>query len=183
MSYRSITVHPEARVASNATVVGNVSLDKDAVVLFGATLRGDCGGRIEVGEGANIQEGACLHVSRGADCILGRGVTVGHGAVVHGCVVGDNTLVGMGAVVMDRAVVGRDCLVAAGALVTGGTVVPDGSLVMGSPAKVRRPLSPQEVERIRESAEEYVQIGKDLAAEGIIYDGASIPKGLMTIPL
>ena len=183
MGYRRVRVHPQARVAPNATVVGDVELGKDALVLFGATLRGDCGSRIVVGEGSNVQEAACLHVAAGFDCLVGRGVTIGHGAVVHGCSIGDNTLVGMGAIVMNGAQVGHDCLIAAGALVTEGAVVPDGSLVVGVPAKVRRPLSPEEAAANRVSAEEYVEAGRQLAADGIVYEGAGIPKGLMTIAL
>lgn len=183
MGYRRVRVHPQARVAPNATVVGDVELGKDALVLLGATLRGDCGSRIVVGEGSNVQEAACLHVAAGFDCLVGRGVTIGHGAVVHGCSIGDNTLVGMGAIVMNGAQVGRDCLIAAGALVTEGAVVPDGSLVVGVPAKVRRPLSPEEAAANRVSAEEYVEVGRQLAADGIVYEGAGIPKGLMTIAL
>lgn len=181
MTYRKVEIAPSAWVAPNATIVGNVTVEDEALVLFNAVLRGDCGSRIVVGAGSNIQENCCLHVDHGADCIIGRDVTVGHNAVIHGCTIGDNSLIGMGAVVMNHAEIGCDCLVAAGALVTQGTLVPDGSLVMGSPAKVRRALTPEEIEANRASAADYQQVGRDLAAEGIVYEGRAIPKGLMTL--
>lgn len=175
MDYRQAVIHPEARIAKNATIVGDVVVEKDAVVLFNAVLRGDYGSRIVVGEGSNIQEGCCLHVGAKSDCVIGRGVTVGHGAIVHGCTIGDNTLVGMGSIVMDGAVIGENCIVAAGALVTSNTQVPDGMLVMGSPAKVRRPLTKQEIKQNRADAEGYVAIGKDLVDSGIAWAGDQIP--------
>ena len=138
MDYRQVTVHPESRIAPNATLVGHVEVAKDATILFNATLRGDYGSRIVVGEGSNVPENSCLHLDYNQDCIVGRGVTIGHGAVVHGCTLGDNALVGMGAVVMNGAVIGANSLVAAGALVTEGMQVPEGSLVVGVPAHLRR---------------------------------------------
>lgn len=120
MDYRQVTVHPESRIAPNATLVGHVEVAKDATILFNATLRGDYGSRIVVGEGSNVQENSCLHLDYNQDCIVGRGVTIGHGAVVHGCTLGDNVLVGMGAVVMNGAHIGANSLVAAGALVIEG---------------------------------------------------------------
>lgn len=115
MDYRQVTVHPEAHIAPNATLVGKVDVAAGATVLFNATLRGDYGSRIAVGEGSNIQENACVHLDFDQDCLIGRGVTIGHGAVVHGCTLGDNVLVGMGAIVMNGARVGDNSLVAAGA--------------------------------------------------------------------
>ena len=120
MDYRQVTVHPEAHIAPNATLVGKVDVAAGATVLFNATLRGDYGSRIAVGEGSNIQENACVHLDFDQDCLIGRGVTIGHGAVVHGCTLGDNVLVGMGAIVMNGARVGDNSLVAAGALVLFG---------------------------------------------------------------
>ena len=98
MDYRQVTVHPESHIAPNATLVGRVEVTKDATILFNATLRGDYGSRIVIGEGSNVQENSCLHLDYDQDCTVGRGVTIGHGAVVHGCTLGDNVLVGMGAV-------------------------------------------------------------------------------------
>ena len=172
MDYRQVTVHPESHIAPNATLVGRVEVAKDATILFNATLRGDYGSRIVIGEGSNVQENSCLHLDFNQDCIVGRGVTIGHGAVVHGCTLGDNVLVGMGAVVMNGAHVGANSLVAAGALVTEGTQVPEGSLVVGVPAKVRRQLTLEEIEGNREAARGYAAIGRDLAEQGILYWGA-----------
>lgn len=114
---------------------------------------------------------------------MGRGVTIGHGAVVHGCTLGDNVLVGMGAVVMNGAVIGANSLVAAGALVTEGMQVPEGSLVVGVPAKVRRALTEEEIVGNREAAEGYAAIGRDLAEQGILYWGADVPADARTIAL
>lgn len=183
MNYRQVTVHPESHIAPNATLVGRVEVAKDATILFNATLRGDYGNRIVVGEGSNVQENSCLHLDFNQDCIVGRGVTIGHGAVVHGCTLGDNVLVGMGAVVMNGAVIGANSLVAAGALVTEGTQVPEGSLVVGVPAKVRRQLTLEEIEGNREAARGYAAIGRDLAEQGILYWGADIPADARTIAL
>ena len=179
--YYQLKIHPEARIAPNATVVGDVAIGKDATVLFNATLRSERGGRIVVGERTNIQEHCCLHMEYGRTCIVGKGVTVGHGAILHGCTIGDNTLVGMGAIVMNDAVVGKNCLIGAGSLVTNGARIPDGTLVVGSPAKPRRKLTDQEIEANRASAEGYVGDGINLAANGIIYTGADLPADCMTI--
>lgn len=183
MDYRQVTVHPEAHIAPNATLVGKVDVAAGATVLFNATLRGDYGSRIAVGEGSNIQENACVHLDFDQDCLIGRGVTIGHGAVVHGCTLGDNVLVGMGAIVMNGGRVGDNSLVAAGALVPEGMEVPEGSLVVGVPGKVRRALTPEEIEGNRKAAAGYGAIGRDLADQGIIYEGRNIPGNLMTIAL
>ena len=122
-----------------------------------------------------------MHLGAENECIIGRGVTVGHGAIIHGCTIGDNTLVGMGSIVMDGAVIGKNCIIGAGALVTGGTQIPDGMLVLGSPAKAKRALSDDEIAQNRVDAEGYVAIGKDLVTNGIIYSGANLPADIMTI--
>lgn len=183
MDYRQLTISPEARIAPNATIIGKVSLAKDVTVFAGASLRGDYGSRIEVGEGSNIQEGVCVHVGATTPTVIGRGCTVGHGAIVHGCTIGDNVLVGMGSIVMDNAQVGDNCIIGAGALVTGGTQIPAGSLVIGSPAKVKRTLTDQEIAANREDAQEYVEIGKDLVTQGLMYAGDALPSDSMTIAL
>lgn len=183
MDYRQLTISPEARIAPNATIIGKVSLAKDVTVFAGASLRGDYGSRIEVGEGSNIQEGVCVHVGATTPTVIGRGCTVGHGAIVHGCTIGDNVLVGMGSIVMDNAQVGDNCIIGAGALVTGGTQIPAGSLVIGSPAKVKRTLTDQEIAANRVDAQEYVEIGKDLVAQGLMHAGDALPNDSMTIAL
>lgn len=173
MDYDRMDIDPSARIARNAVVIGDVTLGADVTVLFNATLRGDCRGRIIVGERTNIQELACVHVPLGGDTVIGSDVSVGHGAILHGCVIGDGTLVGMGATVLDGARVGRDCLIGAGALVTGGADIPDGMLVVGSPARAKRPLTDEELAGLRENADEYVAIGRDLAAQGLLAEGVA----------
>lgn len=183
MDYRQLSIHPEARIAPNATVIGNVEIGKDSVILFNATLRGDYGSRIIVGERSSVQENCCVHLGASSMCSIGNDVTVGHGAILHGCTIGDNTLVGMGSIIMDGAVIGKNCIIAAGALVTGDTHIPDGMLVLGSPAKAKRPLSEDEIAQNGVDAAGYVAIGKDLVENGIIYDGAHLPSDIMTIAL
>lgn len=183
MNYRQVVLHPESRIAPNATLVGCVEIAKDATILFGATLRGDYGSRIYIGEGSNLQENACVHLDYHRDCIVGRGVTIGHGAIIHGCTIEDNALIGMGAVVMNGAVIGKNSLVAAGSVVTEGTVVPEGSLAMGAPAKVRRALTLEEIEFNRNAALGYAEVGANLVADGILYAGADLPRDIRTIAL
>ena len=151
-------------IAPTATVLGNVILKRNASVWFGAVLRGD-NDPIVVGENTNIQDGAVLHTDDGVQLTLGAGVTVGHLAMLHGCTVGDNSLIGIGAVVLNGAQIGRNCLIGARALITEGKVIPDNSLVMGAPGKVARELSEAEIEGLRHSAAHYVQNWKRFAAE------------------
>ena len=141
-------------VARGAGVVGAVTLGDHASVWYNAVLRGDLD-RIVVGHHTNIQDNAVLHLADEFPCRVGNHVTVGHGAIVHACTVGDETLIGMGAVILDGAVVGRQCLIGAKALVTQRMQIPDGSLVLGAPAKVVRPLHAAEIVQLRESAEKY----------------------------
>ena len=133
------TVHPDAFVAFNATVRGDVRIEEGASIFYGAVLRGDRA-PITIGPGSNIQENCVVHVEYDLPVVLGRDVTVGHGAILHGCTVGDETLIGMGAIVLNGAKIGRHCLIGAGALVTQNMVIPDGSLAFGSPAKIRGTL-------------------------------------------
>ena len=142
-------------IAPNATVVGDVVLEKDVNIWYGAVLRGD-NGRITVGEGSNIQDNAVVHNK--AD--IGRFCTIGHGAIVHGCTVGDDCLIGMGAIVLTGAVLGEGCLVGAGALVTGKTNAPAGSLLLGSPAKVVKTVTPEQLAETRENALHYIELGR-----------------------
>lgn len=149
-------VHPGAFVADSAQVMGKVTLAEDSSIWFQAVLRGD-NERITIGAGSNVQEGCVLHTDMGSPLTLGERVTVGHGVVLHGCTVGDESLIGIGAVVLNGAVIGKHCLVGAGALVTEGKQFPDGSMILGSPAKVVRQLSPEQIEGLRRSAANYVQ--------------------------
>lgn len=147
-------VHQTAWVAGSAEVIGRVRLGEGASVWFGAVVRGD-NEPIEVGDGANVQEHCVLHTDMGFPLVVGRDCTVGHRAILHGCTVGDESLIGMGAIVLNGARIGRGCLIGAGALVTEGKEIPDGSLVLGSPAKVVRALDEAAREGLRESARGY----------------------------
>ena len=129
------SIDSTAFVAENATLVGKVSVGPGASVWYGAVLRADLAA-IQVGAGSNIQDNCVLHLDEGMPCLVGEGVTVGHGAILHGCTIEDNCLIGMGAILLNGAVIGRDSMVGAGALITQNTVIPAGSLVLGSPAKV-----------------------------------------------
>jgi len=143
-------------IAPSAWILGDVILKPGASVWFGAVLRGD-NEPITVGEDTNIQENSVLHTDMGEPLTLGRGVTVGHMAMLHGCIVGDHSLIGIGAVVLGRARIGKNCLIGAGALVTEGKEIPDGSLVVGSPARVVRQLEPGQIAALEASARHYVQ--------------------------
>lgn len=144
-----------AWVAENAQVMGDVVLGEDASVWFGVTIRGDTD-TITVGEGSNIQDGSVLHADENKPLTVGRHVTVGHQVMLHGCTIGDESLIGIGAVVLNGAKIGRNCLVGAGSLVTEGKEFPDGSMILGSPARVVRQLSPEQIERLRGSTKHYV---------------------------
>lgn len=143
-------------IAPNAAVIGDVLLKSGVSVWFAAVIRGDVE-YIEIGEGANIQDGAVLHADPGTPCVIGARVTVGHNAMVHGCTIGEGTLVGINAVVLDGAVIGKNCLIGAGALVTGGTEIPDNSLVLGSPAKIKATLTEEQVAMLALGAEHYIK--------------------------
>lgn len=148
------TIHESVFVADNATVIGKVELAEDSSVWFGATLRGD-NEPIKVGAGTNVQEGAVLHADPGYPLTLANGVSVGHQAMLHGCTVGENSLIGIQAVLLNGAVIGRDSLVGAGALVTERKTFPDRSLILGVPAKVVRELTDEEVANLKRNADVY----------------------------
>lgn len=141
-------------VAPNAQVMGDVTLESGVGIWFGVVLRGD-NDPITVGEGSNIQENTVIHTDIGYPVTIGKNCTIGHSAVIHGCTIGDNSLIGMGATVLNGAVVGRNCLIGAGALVTEGKVIPDGSLVVGMPAKVIRALDADAIAGLTQSALHY----------------------------
>ena len=154
-------IHPTARVAENATLIGNVTLEESSSVWFGAVLRGD-DEHIRIGARSNIQDNAVLHCDPHLPLTVGREVTVGHAAILHSCTIEDGCLIGMGAILLNGCVIGRGSMVAAGALVTQNTVVPPDSLVMGSPARVVRPLRPGEAEDLPRDAEKYVRLAAEL---------------------
>jgi carbonic anhydrase/acetyltransferase-like protein (isoleucine patch superfamily) len=143
-------------IAPSADVIGRVRLLKEASIWFGAVLRGD-NEWITVGEGSNVQDGCVLHTDMGAPLTIGQNCTIGHKAILHGCTIGDNSLVGMGAIVLNHAVVGRNCLIGAGAFIGERKVIPDNSLVIGTPGKVIREVDQSGVESLRESARNYVR--------------------------
>lgn len=150
-------LHPTARIAANATLVGKVSVGPAASIWYGAVLRGDeCS--IRLGAGSNVQDQAVIHGEPDFPTVIGQDVTVGHGAILHGCTIEDGCLIGMGAILLNGCVIGAGSLVAAGALVTQNTVIPPGSLVMGSPAKVARPLRENELESLPHSAQLYREL-------------------------
>ena len=150
-------VHPTAFVAENATLIGRVRIEADAVVMFGAVLRADRDA-IVLGAGSNLQDGVVVHGDPGSPAVIGAGVSVGHGAVVHGCTVEDDCLIGTNATVLNGAVVGTGSLVAGGAVVLEGTRLPPRTLAAGVPAKARRAIEDDELERIRRNAATYREL-------------------------
>jgi len=151
------TVHPGAFVHAKAVVIGNVTVGAKASIWPCAVLRGDIA-PITIGEGTNIQDGAVVHVADRLPAIIGQRVTVGHLAMIHACTIGDECLIGMHATILDGAAIGARCIIGAGALVTKGTVIPAGSMVLGSPAKVVRPLTAAEQASLPGWAEKYVKV-------------------------
>jgi carbonic anhydrase/acetyltransferase-like protein (isoleucine patch superfamily) len=157
-------IDPSAWVADTANLIGKVALGANATVWYGVTIRGD-NELISIGADSNVQEGTVMHTDMGYPLDIGVGVSIGHQAMLHGCTIGDGSLIGIQAVVMNGAVIGKGCLVGAGALVTEGKQFPDNTLIIGSPAKAVRTLGEQDVARLREIADGYVQRGKRYQAE------------------
>lgn len=144
-------------LAPGAQVVGDVKIGENSSVWYNAVLRGDTN-PIIIGENTNVQDNAVLHVNRNRGLFIGDNVTIGHGAIVHGCTVGNNVLIGMGSVILDGVEIGENCIIGAGALVTTSKVIPEGSLVYGNPAKVIRMLTEEEKESISVSARSYCEV-------------------------
>jgi carbonic anhydrase/acetyltransferase-like protein (isoleucine patch superfamily) len=165
-SHWAVRVHPTAWTADNATLTGVVTLAGEASVWYGAVVRGD-GEPIEIGERSNIQDGSVLHTDRGHPISIGAGVSVGHRAVLHGCTIDDDVLIGMGAIVMNGCRVGAGSTIGAGALLPENTVVPPGSLVLGMPARVRRELTDDEQAAIRANAATYCKLATTHAADRV----------------
>lgn len=172
MKYRlgqsRVEAHPESWIAPNATLVGKVRLEVGASVWFGAVLRGD-NELIHIGEHSNVQDGTVMHTDMGFPLTLGKGVTIGHNAMLHGCTVGDYSLIGINAVILNGAKIGKHCIIGANALIAEGKEIPDGSLVMGSPGKVVRELSEAQKKMLEGSAAHYVhnaqRYARDLALD------------------
>jgi carbonic anhydrase/acetyltransferase-like protein (isoleucine patch superfamily) len=157
-------IDPSAWVADSANLIGKVTLGANVTVWYGVTIRGD-NERITIGAGSNVQEGTVMHTDMGYPLDIGRDVTIGHQAMLHGCSIGDGALIGIQAVIMNGAKIGSGCLVGAGALVTEGKQFPDNSLILGSPAKAVRTLDAPDVAKLREAADSYVKRGKRYQAE------------------
>ena len=141
-------------VAPNATIIGDVTLEKNSSVWFNAVIRGD-NENIHVGEGSNVQDGSVLHTDPGCPLKIGKDVTIGHLVMLHGCIIGDNSLIGIGAVILNNAKIGKNCIVGAKALITENKEIPDNSLVVGAPGRVIRKLTVEEIGKITENAKHY----------------------------
>jgi carbonic anhydrase/acetyltransferase-like protein (isoleucine patch superfamily) len=157
-------IDASAYVADSANLIGKVTVEAKASIWDGVTIRGD-NERITIGENSNVQEGTVMHTDMGYPLTLGKGVTVGHQAMLHGCTVGDGSLIGIQAVVLNGAKIGKGCLVGAGALVTEGKEFPDHSLILGTPAKVVRSLTEEDLLRLQGNAASYVERGQHFRAE------------------
>ena len=156
-------VDSTAWIADSAQVMGHVTLGPDASVWFGCVLRGDTES-MTIGEGSNIQDLTVMHADHGLPLTIGKHVTVGHKVMLHGCTIGDESLIGIGAIVLNGARIGKNCLVGAGSLVTEGKEFPDGSMIMGTPAKLVRQLTPEQIEGLRQSAQHYIDNARKFRA-------------------
>ncbi len=152
-------IHPEAWVASNATIIGKVKLEKNSSIWFNAVLRGDIE-LIKIGENSNIQDGSVLHTDPGYPLTLGKGVTVGHLVMLHGCQISDNSLIGIGSIILNNAKIGKNCIIGANTLITENKIIPDNSLVVGSPGRVLRKITDEEIKSIIENGQHYVKNSK-----------------------
>ncbi len=168
MKYRlgdaRVETHPDSWTAPTATLIGRVRLQQNASVWFGAVLRGD-NELIDIGPDSNVQDGTVMHTDMGSPLTLGRGVTIGHNAMLHGCTVGDYSLIGINAVILNGAKIGKYCIIGANALIAEGKEIPDGSLVMGSPGKVIRELTEAQKKMLEGSAAHYVHNARRYARE------------------
>lgn len=162
INYKDIkpVIHRSVFIAHSADVIGRVTLAEDVSIWYGTVLRGDCNS-INIGKGSNIQDNCTVHIGNNSSVEIGEYVTVGHNAVIHGCKIGNNCLIGMGSVILNDAEIGDETIIGAGSLVTEGKKIPSGVLCMGSPAKVIRELTVDEKEKIRNSAFEYIKEAND----------------------
>lgn len=154
-------IHADSYIAHNAVVVGNVTIEENSSVWYNSVLRGDVA-PITVGANTNIQDGCIVHTNWDIETVIGNYVTIGHGAILHGCKIQDNTLIGMGAIILDGAQIGKNCIIGAGTLITQHKVIPDGSMVYGNPFKIVRNLTEEEIESLTRQANEYVYYSKKL---------------------
>lgn len=149
------TISDSAFIAPGAVVLGDITVEANCSIWFHTTVRGERA-PIHIGEGSNIQDNCVIHVDEDFDVQIGRGVTIGHSAVIHGCHIGDNSLIGMGAILLNGASIGKNCIIGAGALITQNCIIPDNSLVIGTPAVVRRMITPKEAVTNQKNALHYV---------------------------
>lgn len=149
-------IDPSVFVAKGAVVIGDVTIAKDCSIWYNATIR-STEAPITIGEGSNVQDNAVIHVSPNFPTTIGSYVTIGHGAIVHGCTIDDNALIGMGAIILNGAKIGKNCIIAAGALIPQNKVIPDNSLVIGLPGKVIRQVTEEEIRKNKQNAEEYIK--------------------------
>ncbi len=152
-------IHPSCFIAENASIIGDVRIDEMSSVLFGSVLRADLN-YISIGKNTNIQDLSVLHIMHDAPCIVGNNVVVGHSVNLHGCTIGDGSLIGIGAIVLSYAEIGKGCIIGAGSLIPEGKVIPDGSLVVGSPGRIIRKLSSEEQKMIIDNANVYSDLVK-----------------------
>ena len=166
--YHQVKAGNGVLLSPHATIVGDVAVGEGSSAFAGVHIRGDCA-PVRIGKRTNIQENACLHVSVDSPLTVGDGVTVGHGAILHGCTIGDDVLVGMGAIVMDDAVIGEKCLIGAGALVTQRKVFPPRTMILGNPARAVRELTDDEIDSaILDASESYAHVARVMHAEGLL---------------
>lgn len=144
-------------MAKGSFAVGDVTIGRDCGIWYNAVVRGD-EAPVRIGERSNVQDNAVLHVDAGMPLTIGKGVTIGHGAIVHSCTIGDDTLIGMGAIILNRAKIGSNCIIGAGSLVTQGTEIPDNSVAFGNPAKVRKEITPEAIAATKKNADVYVEL-------------------------
>ncbi|MGL5244023.1 MAG: gamma carbonic anhydrase family protein [Sarcina sp.] len=148
-------IDKEAFIAHSSDIIGDVEIGKDSSIWFGTVLRGDIN-HIKIGKETNIQDNSSIHVDYAHPVIIGDGVTIGHGAIIHGCTIEDECLIGMGAIILNGAIIGKNTIIAAGSLISQNKVIPEGVLIMGSPGKVVRELSKEEIEHIKLSRQNYI---------------------------
>lgn len=146
-------------ISESVDIIGDVTIEENANIWFGTRLRGDMN-KIVIGKNTNIQENTVVHVDKNCPCLIGKDVTIGHGAIIHGCEICDNVVVGMGSIILNNAKIGKNTIIGAGSLITQGKVFPEGVLILGNPAKVVRELSEAEIESIKNSANNYVNLSK-----------------------
>lgn len=152
-------ISERAYISESVDIIGNVKVEDDVNIWFGTRIRGDMN-KVIIGKNSNIQENSVIHVDSKCPCIIGKNVTIGHGAIIHGCSIDDNVLVGMGSIILNDAKIGKNTIIGAGSLITQGKVFPDGVLILGNPAKVIRELTEAEIESIQYSADNYVNLSK-----------------------